>query len=202
MLAEAGFTVADARNAWRWHDNAICVFNIRAVGNYFSQVTGWPPGSFCAWLAVLYKFMPVLGEVALDGEGRMVPREAQGHMRSHLECVLEQGAKVHRLPNPRERERRDIFWMDHDGDNASEVAEAVAAALRDQGLPWFSRMLNLEQALAEVEASRDCYDKFDKTAFLARELGDHDRWERDARRAEAEAQRIQRPIHRLERYGI
>ena len=44
-LREAGFQHTDARNGWSWRDDFIWVFNIRAVGSYFSDCTGWPPGS-------------------------------------------------------------------------------------------------------------------------------------------------------------
>lgn len=185
-----------------WLDRAICVFHVRAVGSYFSQVTGWPPGSLGVWIAVFYTFMPAVGALRRDDEGRLLPLEVQGHMRSHLDCGLDQELKVRDLPNPKDRERRDIFWVDRDGGNAPQVAGGIAASLCARGLPWFSRMSNAEQALADTESARDCFVKFDKAAFLARELGDRDRWEKYARLAEAEAQRIQRPIARVERYGI
>ena len=49
VLREAGFARIDARNGWRWVDKTVWVVNIRAVGKYFSDVTGWPPGSVRVW---------------------------------------------------------------------------------------------------------------------------------------------------------
>jgi hypothetical protein len=122
-------------------------------------------------------------------------------MRSHLDCALDQEAKVRTLSNPAERHRRDIFWVDADGTNAGVVADAVAAALRADGLAWFSRMASVEAALRDVEASHDCFAKFDKAALMARELGDDERRQRYAALADAEAQRIGQPVDRLRRYG-
>jgi hypothetical protein len=154
------------------------------------------------WLAVFYTFMPLDLKVPQDVDGRLLPKEHHGHMRTHLECPVDQQRQVGRLGNPKERARRDIFWVDSDGHNAEEVAQAVAAALRAQGLPWFERNARLELALADVESSRDCYDKYNKAAVLAREVGDRQRWQKYAMLAEAEADRIGRPVDRLARYGI
>jgi hypothetical protein len=58
VLREAGFEKVDARNVWAWRDHAVWVFNIRAVGPRFSEVTGWPPSSLTVWLGVLFTFAP------------------------------------------------------------------------------------------------------------------------------------------------
>jgi hypothetical protein len=66
ILRDAGFQHVDARNGWRWHNDVIWVFNIRSVGSYFSDVTGWPPGSVCAWLGVFFTFSPRPGGMKVD----------------------------------------------------------------------------------------------------------------------------------------
>ena len=57
-------------------------------------------------------------------------------------------------------------------------------------------------ALAEVEASHDCFVKFDKAAHIARALCDRERWQKYAFLAEAEATRIERPVDRVSLYGL
>ena len=81
VLTEAGFTMGNARNAWMWLDRAVCVFHVRAVGSYFSQVTGWPPGSLGVWIAVFYTFMPAAGEL------RGTARVACCRSRCRVTCV-------------------------------------------------------------------------------------------------------------------
>ena len=202
ILHDAGFDKVDARNAWRWRDQVICIFNIRAVGNYFSEVTGWPPGSICVWQAVFYRFMPQAIAIAHDTNGRLRPAEHQGHMRTHLDHGLDQSERTSQLPKSAERCRKDVRWVERDGSNAEDVADDVAMLLRERGLAWFDRLSNIEAALAEVEASHDCYVKFDKAAHLARALGDRERWRKYAFLAETEATRIDRPVDRVSLYGL
>jgi hypothetical protein len=81
ILRKAGFQYMDARNAWLWQDDFIWVFNIRAVGAYFSGVTGWPPGSVGVWLGVFFAFAPRLSGLKIDEKGRLRPPEHACHMR-------------------------------------------------------------------------------------------------------------------------
>jgi hypothetical protein len=78
ILRENGFAKVTARKAWGWQDHCVSVFQIRAVGSYFSDVTGWPPMSVCAWTGVYYDFIPFEGHTPprRDEKGRLVPDEA------------------------------------------------------------------------------------------------------------------------------
>jgi hypothetical protein len=174
VLQQAGFEKVDARNGWRWDKNAVLVFNIRAVGNHFSMVTGWPPGSIGVWLGAFYPFAASF-PVKSDDRGRPLPAEYECHMRSHLDCGLDQTKRAAALQNRAERDRTDIWWVEPDGSNADEVASDVAAALREHGLPWYARVSDLHVALSMVEAERDCPMKFQRAAALAREIGDQQR---------------------------
>jgi hypothetical protein len=201
FLREAGFAKTDARNGWRWLDKTVWVFNIRAVGNYFSEVTGWPPGSVGVWLGVFYSFMPTDRPIKVDDEGRPLPAEHLCQIRSHLECTLDQSQRLGRLPNPAERDRKDIWWIEPHGSNAASVATDIASALKGQAFPWFEAHSNLAAALSEVEGSHDCFVKFDTAALLARELGDRAKVLEYAERASAEGRRIGRRLDPKERYG-
>jgi len=202
LLREANFVKVDARNGWLWLEKTIWVFNIRAVGHYFSSVTGWPPGSVGVWLGIFFQFMPSDVPIRMDNEGRLLPAEHVCQMRLHLERGLDQNEGIGRLVNAAERRRSDLWWVEPDGGDSSAVAEDIARALREHGLPWFARYSNLAVALAEVESSHDCFSKFDTAAFLAREIGDRDRWHRYAMLAEATGNRIGRHIDRETRYGV
>jgi hypothetical protein len=194
VLREAGFPKVDARHGWLWQGKVVRVFNIRAVGGYFSDVTGWPPGSVGVYLGSFYTFAPVTGSVKLDSQQRPLPTESQCHMRAGLDCGIDQSTKLQSLLNPAEKKRKDIWWVDYDGLNAEAVARDIANVLHEKGLPWFSRTLNLQSALIDTENERDCYNKFVRAAFLAREIGDKLRWGKYASLAEEEAKRIGRPF--------
>lgn len=202
ILRQAGFGKVDARNGWRWLDRMVWVFNIRAVGSYFSDVTGWPPGSVGVWLGVFYSFMPTDFPVKVGDPGQPLPAEHMCQMRSHLECAIDQSRHLHTLPNPAERERKDIWWVESDGSNAPLVAADIASALTRQGLGWFSSHSDLSATLMEVEGSHDCFVKYDTAALLAREIGDRAKFASYANLADAEARRIGRNFDRRSRYGV
>lgn len=201
VLRSADFTKLDARNGWSWQDKMVWVFNIRAVGSYFSSVTGWPPGSVCVWLGVYYLFIPQKPHVKTDEQGRLLPAEHMCHMRSHLECTLDQIALTGRLPNPAERLRKDIWWVEPGGEDAPLVAANIASALGEKGLPWFRACSDLRRTLKEIEASHNCFVKFDTAALLARELGDTEKLRTYAELAVAEGRRIGRSVDPKGRYG-
>jgi hypothetical protein len=190
LLRQAGFQRVDARNGWFWQEDTVWIFQIRAVGNYFSQSTGWPPGSVCGWLGVYFTFIPRHPRVKLDKLGRPLPEECMGHMRSHLERGIDQTGSMKGIISAIERRRKDIWWVDPEGGNADEVAGDIAKALCEQGLPWFRKISNLETALSLVEQTHDCFSKYTLAAHLARRLGYDDTWHYYDTLAEKEAIRI------------
>lgn len=202
VLRDLGFEKVDARNGWRWLDKVIWVFNVRAVGSYFSSATGWPPGSVGVWLGAFYPFMPADRPTKADDHGRLVPAEYHCQMRSHLDCGLRQEEWTSRLRNPAERRRTDLWWVEPDGSNAAAVAADIAHALRSAGEPWFTHHSDLRMTLAEVERGRNCYDKYDRAALLAREIGDEERLGRYASLAVTEAARIGLANDGRARYGV
>lgn len=202
VLRDAGFAKINARNGWRWVDKTVWVFNIRAVGNYFSEVTGWPPGSVGVWLGVFYSFMPTDLRVKISDEGLLLPAEYQCQMRSYIECTLDQSQHLRRLPSPAERNRKDIWWIEQDGSNAASAAADIALAITRKGIPWFQAHSDLAATLSEVEKSRDSFVKFDTAALLAREIGDRAKFLKYAEQAHAESQRIGQSIDPKARYGV
>jgi len=192
----------DARNAWLWQRDFIWVFNVRAVGAYFSGVTGWPPGSVGVWLGVFFAFAPRPNGLKIDDKGRLRPPEHVCHMRSHLVRRLDQAALMNTLQNHAERRRTDIWWVDPGGENAELVADDITTSLVSEGLPWYSQASNPEVALSMVEAEPDCFVKFTKAALLAKHLGDETRWQKYDVLADAEARRIGRRLDRNSWFGV
>lgn len=202
LLREAGFQKVDPRNGWLWKADTIWIFQIRAVGNYFSQVTGWPPGSVCVWLGLYFTFAPKHPRMKFDKEERPLPEECMGHMRSHLERGIDQIALMKGILSENESNRKDVWWVDADGCNADEVAKDIAHSLSEEGLPWFNKVSDLEFSLAKVEETRDCFSKYTKAALLARRLSHGDKWRHYDLLAEKEAIRIGLSTDRSTWYGI
>lgn len=175
-LRENGFSSVSARKAWRWHNHCIWVFNIRAVGSYFSDVTDWPPMSVCAWLGIYYDFIHD-SQVILktDKKERLIPEEYQCHFRSHLIRTLDQSRFTNRLRNPAERNRKDIWWIERNGSNVQEVVENINLAFLEQGKTWFEKFTDLESVFKEIESERNGYNKFFKAKFFAKHLRNKDK---------------------------
>jgi hypothetical protein len=188
-LRNLGFNNINARNGWRWVEKVIWVFNIRAVGSYFSLVTGWPPGSVSVNLGIFYTFMPKHPDIKTDNKGRLTPRESTCQLRNVLQCNIDQKARPALLSNPAERQRNDIWWIESDGNNANEIAINISRVLMENGIPWFTQFSNLEKALMMIEKYQDCYNKFAISYFIAKEIGDKEREEKYFSLTEAECTR-------------
>jgi hypothetical protein len=173
IVRESGFTKVSARKSWGWHGHCIWVLQIRAVGNYFSEVTGWPPMSVCVWTGTYYDFIPFTGHTPpkVDANGLLIPDEAYCHVRSHLSCTLDQGFYTKSLSNPAERERKDIWWFERDGSNMIETVENISLSFIDEGRHWFERCNDLQLTFADIESERDCYVKYYRAKYFAKHLG-------------------------------
>jgi hypothetical protein len=139
--------------------------------------------------------------IKVDDAGRLMPAEYLCQMRSHLECTLDQSQRLMRFRNSAERHRKDIWWIEADGNNALIVAADIALALKRHGVQCFEAHSDLTAVLAEVERSDDWFVKFDAAALLARELGDDAKLLKYASRADAEGRRIGRRLDSKARYG-
>jgi hypothetical protein len=111
-------------------------------------------------------------------------------MRSHLNRHIAQHDRVKTLRNPAERSRNDIWWLEPDGANAEEVARDIAAGISETAVPWYTRCSDLEVSLCEVEAERDCFNKFVLAAYIARKLKNFGLCDKYTRLAEEEGKRI------------
>jgi hypothetical protein len=192
ILRESGFSKVNARKSWGWHGHCVWVLNVRAVGSHFSAVTGWPPMSSGVFIGVFYDFIPFEGHsVKVDERGRLIPEEWYCHLRSHLSCTLDQSIYTKHLPNPAERKRKDIWWLEPDGSNMVEAVENTALSFVDEGKPWFEKHTDLEATLAEIEGERDCYHKYYRAKYFAEQLGFDEKYRMYAELANEEKTRIE-----------
>jgi hypothetical protein len=194
ILKQHGFTQVKTRHNWGWHGPCTWVLHIRAVGAYFSDVTGWPPMSVGVGLGVFYDFVPsdYVGPVKLDSNGKPLAREEQCHQRLQLSRGLDQWQLTQRLGNPAEQTRTDLWWIERDGSNVEAVVQDIAQQFLAEGLPWFERMSDLHVAYAEIQQERDCFDKLYRAVAFAKFLGFQSEYLTDRERLKREAERIGR----------
>lgn len=176
-LKEYGFEKVSVNNSWQWSKDCIFVFNISNVGNYFSEVTGWTPLSLTATLGVFYSFIPLDDEnIKVGKKGELLPSYDQCHRTFDLRCSLDQSAYLDLLDNPAEKNRNDIWWIDLEGENLSDVIRDIKKSFVIDGIPWLDQYTNLEYVFSEIEKENDSYNKFYKAKYFAKHLNKKDKF--------------------------
>ena len=120
-LREIGFTRFRGREAWRYLDDPIWVFELKAVGPYFSTVTGFPPASLTARMSIFYLDFPDTPPCEVDKDGRLIPKESRCHVKYGLDNIQDQTPLRSTQMTPLERSRKDIWWIEPDGGNVETV---------------------------------------------------------------------------------
>lgn len=178
VLKKNGFTKVITRNNWGRHNECIWVLDISAIGNYFSDITGWTPMSLTVTLGIYYEFIPTLDDgIKVGTKGELLPKYHQCHLWKELNCKLDQSKYKKHLENPAERERNDIWWVETDGSNIEEVLTDINKSFLDDGLPWIKKFTNLDVAFEEIEKEVDSYNKFYKAKFFAKHLNKMNQYE-------------------------
>ena len=178
ILKENGFNKVNTRNNWRWIDQCIWVLKIGAVGNYFSEVTGWPPMSIHVELGIYYVFIPSSEEIKKGTNGELLPKEYQCHLRKELNCNLNQSNYTRHLDNPADRTRTDIWWVEPDGSNVNEVIRDIGKSFVEKGLNWYKNNTDLETAFNTIENQlNDGYDKYYKAKYFAEFLKQEEKFD-------------------------
>jgi hypothetical protein len=173
VLRCSGFSKVLTRNNWGYHGEAIWVFKIKAVGKYFSDGTGFPPMSLTAELGVYYTFFPE-GKPSLkvDKDGLLLPPEWRCHMRDALRNVHDETFLRRNFHNPAEIMRKDIWYVDVEGNNTTEAIGDIKEAFLGQAVSWYKNMMNLEEIYKFwVDEVHDSPDKFYHAKYIAKRLG-------------------------------
>jgi hypothetical protein len=139
VLLRNGFDLVKARKAWGWRPHAIYVLEVDNVGNAFSKATGWPMHSLRAAVGAWIE-SAAENETALfrDEQGRVRPDLAACQHRLQLQCTLDQRIWQSQLPDAEERARTDLWWVQDDGSNLTEVVRNLADVFLSQAVPWFA----------------------------------------------------------------
>ena len=157
-LREIGFTKFQGRTAWRYLDDSVWVFHTRAVGNYFSQTTGFPPASLTAWLGIFYLDFPKTPTVETDDDGLPIPKESLCHVRYALDNIADQIAIRSQSMSPIERRRTDIWWVEPDGSNAEAVVEDIRRSILDYGVHLLHKPYNVRSVQLERRGFAHTHD--------------------------------------------
>jgi hypothetical protein len=191
-LKENGFSKVNTRNNWGWHGDCIWVLNLTAVGKYFSDVTRWPSMSIHVNIGIYYDFVPPREDdkIKLGSKGEILPKYYDCHLQKELYCNLDQSKYTKRLPNPAERERNDIWWIQPDGSNINKVLEDIRESFLNDGLTWLRKYTDVRTAFSEIEKEHDSYLKFYKIRYFAEHLNDNEKLEEYNKLFEQEKKRI------------
>ena len=141
FLKEIGFSLHHGKNYWAFPEGEVRMACIRAVGAYFSAVTGWPSMSLVVELGVYYPHRhegASQSHIKRDEEGRLLPKDWQCDRKYTLTAGINQDFYKKNLSNPAERKRIDIWWIDPDGSNLEESIQDMKNSLGLRALEWFN----------------------------------------------------------------
>ena len=151
-LKDNGFNKIKGRTAWGWHGDCIWVFNISAVGYFHSAITHWPSASLTVYLGIYYTYLSHIVEPKKDENGLLFPKEYECNRRAQLTCSYDQLKYTENVKcNYSEKKRRDIWWIQPDGSNISEVINDIKNRYLDYAVKWFWEKSNKELTLQEAE---------------------------------------------------
>jgi len=153
-LKNIGFTKFKGGRAYRYDEGCVLGFTTAAVGNYFSQVTGYPTASFTATAWAHYDCIPSFEQRPMNPKSAFLPKNS--HFAIDLGVVSPAIKSIRKCRSEPEQERNDIWWVEPDGSNLAEIAQDLKAAVVAQATPWWDAMLDAANALnvaAEMPSS-------------------------------------------------
>lgn len=170
VLRDAGWDVADARNAFYRTPVLIGVLKLRSIGARISGASGFPSPSLVVE-AGMYFHECIQGKIRTNKRGDLEPQEYECQRRLQLEGDY-RNEKQKSLGNEAEQKRRDIWWIEPDGSNLEEVVKDIVVQIQRQGLPWLQQCSTYEKALMTVLGDFDCPNTNALALQLAEKCGD------------------------------
>jgi nicotinic acid mononucleotide adenylyltransferase len=153
----------------RKYIKTVNIFNymieIKSVGNYFSQVTGWPPqsifsfgGVFCNVIKQWYKW--------------------EYHYSVKNLCTLDQAKYKSKLKSEPEKSRNDIWWID-DESNLDEIINNLKESIKICSFDFFNQFANktVEDIIQETKQTKDGHCRSSEKTSRRREAGEVGRGE-------------------------
>jgi hypothetical protein len=145
LLRQHGFVQFSERTAWRYGAGVIHVVNFQSMGRRYAADAEATAHSFAVNLGVHYPPVPqATGLRAISvRNGRLLPQEAQCHIRIRLCKTLEQSESF----------ETDIWHVDRDGQSLPQVTEHVALGMEQQAFPWFVGWSDRREAIQRLQRS-------------------------------------------------
>jgi hypothetical protein len=138
-VKKAGFSKFTGRNSWRFHDDRIEVINFQSFNSYNAGVIGCTTISFSVNLGIYFRYIPDQYARCSNeaNEPGFKPHEYACHFRGTL----------HRSFAQPELDRRDIWYIDSNGDYLEKSLHDVRMALGRDAMPWFDRFSDNREVL-------------------------------------------------------
>lgn len=150
-LKENGFSKTKGQNAWGWHNDCIWVYNIRPIGKAHSYISNWPAESLVVYLGIYYSYLPHVIELKKDESGMLYPKEYECSRRAQMICSYDQLQYTKDINcNSSEKKRKDIWWVQPDGSNLSEVISDINNCFLKHAVKWFEEKSNKELTMQET----------------------------------------------------
>jgi len=138
ILKEAGFNKFSGKKAWKHFENKIYLFQVSGVGAHFSSVTGYPASSLTASINIYYIGLPDSVQCKkIDKSGILLPGETECNYRFGLDKNVSQKDLMSSISF--DVERRDIWWVNQDGSNVTEVIDDLKTTLESHALSLVER---------------------------------------------------------------
>ena len=176
FLKGKGFKNYSGRTYWRYGEDQIDILNFQSFNSYNADVIGCTTYSFALNLAVTLNYIPFEHAVK-EKNGLSRPEEYQGHFRKHITKGLQQS----------ELERKDIWYVQENGTNLTEVIEDAGIQIAGDGLGWFEQFDSKQNVLKILTSDNEedmngtwgfgnlnSPNRNRLTGFTALKLGQHD----------------------------
>jgi hypothetical protein len=170
FLKELGFDRYVGRRAYKYYDDFILGFSTNAVGSYFSDVTGFPPASISATAWVYYNFVPASHETQDPDVKKLRPKTCHAHLSLNVSDMATQSMR--KCDNPANTSRSDLWWVESNGENITEVLIDLKASIHEQAIDWWDTYSDHRKSFEYIEKNeRDCPSKYGLLYYLATRIG-------------------------------
>jgi hypothetical protein len=137
LLERMGFSEFRARTAWRNIPGQVHVVNVEPFSSYIADRVGCTTCSFSVNLGIYFLAIPEYLPVKKRHAGTFLPTEYQCHFRKHLL----------KSPDLESFQRRDIWYVDYEGELLPAALGDVLRALSKDGAEWFQHFSNPQNIL-------------------------------------------------------
>jgi hypothetical protein len=159
FLEENGFTKITDRNYLKTIGIFDYIIEIKSVGNYFSDTTGWPPQSICITSGIFCNIIKHW-------------HKKEYHYQMENIFTLDQIKYKKELKSEPEKKRKDILWIDNNSD-LDIVVNELKKSIQNYSFDFFERFMNkkIDDVIEENEkAGGDGYFESFRLYYLYKYL--------------------------------